>query len=218
MWTFVRRIVTEWASGVTGNLSAVLFVIGLIFGVLSLFGVTASLYPIVNLISEIAPWVLAVACILQAAYGAWKKENTLVTELQEKIRPKITLTFDLQSADCVIRTVIRTRARKTTSTSTSSIHSIMLPTPLNTTLVPMGPSAIVDYNEGIRCVYYRLRVETDAIIDVDNCRGHLVNVERWKNDRYIRIFGGYSLDLTFAPAERDDTLSKTQLGTGFQST
>jgi hypothetical protein len=59
----------------------------------------------------------------------------------------------------------------------------------------------------VPCDYYRLRVEAASPTPVTHTSGHLVSIKR---DGQI-ICDGENLQLTFAPAERDDTTSKMLL-------
>src|ERR1700679_2476661 len=60
-------------------------------------------------------------------------------------------------------------------------------------------------NAGNSMKYFRMVVETGCVNGVENCKGHLIKVE--KNG--IVVYDHDPRELPFAPAERDDCLSKT---------
>jgi hypothetical protein len=92
VWTFIRLIWGEWASRVTGSLSAVLVLAGL--GV-SLAGTFGARIPSDSII-QLGTWLLAAICGGQAAYTVWKKENdekhkieAECNSLKDRLVPKI---------------------------------------------------------------------------------------------------------------------------------
>lgn len=70
-WTFLRLIWGEWASRVTGSLSAVLLIVGLGISIASAAGVKV---PAQSLL-QIATWLLVAICGGQAAYAVWARER-----------------------------------------------------------------------------------------------------------------------------------------------
>jgi len=202
--TFLRLVWGEWSSLVTGSLSAVLVLIGL--GI-SIAGAVGAKIPADSII-QFGTWVLAAVCGGQAAYSVWAREHSRAVELDEKISSKLKLSFDEDIPGCVRRTMLRLKPFG--SGATSSTSSVSVPTVsfsgYETSTTGSGLSQQVP---GIHCTYYRIKVDNDSASPVNACRGRLVSVKLWDNDKYISIFDGDTLDLTFAPAERPDTIAKT---------
>jgi hypothetical protein len=71
VWIFLRLVWGEWASRVTGSLSAVLLLLGLGISVASAFGVAIPAQSIL----QIATWLLVAICGGQAAYAVWARER-----------------------------------------------------------------------------------------------------------------------------------------------
>jgi hypothetical protein len=81
VWTFLRLVWSEWASRVTGSLSAVLVLLGL--GI-SLAGTFGAQIPAASII-QLATWLLAAACGGQAAYAVWGKEREARNAAEAKL-------------------------------------------------------------------------------------------------------------------------------------
>jgi hypothetical protein len=93
--------------------------------------------------------------LMVAAYFEWRGGNLAltasrdrVTELEEKIRPKLNLSFCPDSADCV--------------------------RPNTRVLIPVAPGQVA----AAVVTVYRLRVDTDSAVAIDWCAGHLTEILR----------------------------------------
>lgn len=75
MWDFVRAFYSSWGSGVTGTLSAPLFVVAFL----------------TNGVPRIASAAFAVACLFVASYIVWAKERKRAQELEG--RPEVSFTI-----------------------------------------------------------------------------------------------------------------------------
>src|SRR6516225_7516984 len=82
VWTFLRLVWSEWASRVTGSLSAILVLLGLGISLAGAFGVQVPAASIIQL----ATWFLAAACGGQAAYAVWAKEREARNVAELKLR------------------------------------------------------------------------------------------------------------------------------------
>ena len=82
VWTFLRLVWSEWASRVTGSLSAILVLLGLGISLAGAFGVQVPAASIIQL----ATWFLAAACGGQAAYAVWAKEREARNVAEQKLR------------------------------------------------------------------------------------------------------------------------------------
>jgi len=71
IWTFLRLVWGEWASRVTGSLSAILLLLGLVISIAGAFGVRVPADSII----QFAIWILAAICGGQAAYSVWARER-----------------------------------------------------------------------------------------------------------------------------------------------
>ena len=81
VWIFLRLVWSEWASRVTGSISAVLVLLALGMSALRIFGYS---FPAVSII-EMATWVLAAVCGGQAAFFVWRREWFARNEAEVKL-------------------------------------------------------------------------------------------------------------------------------------
>lgn len=75
----------EWASRVTGSLSAILVLTGLGISIAGAFGAKVPADSIIQL----GTWLLAAICGGQAAFSVWAREHKQKLYLDEKLTPKI---------------------------------------------------------------------------------------------------------------------------------
>jgi hypothetical protein len=94
LWTFLRLVWSEWASLVTGSLSAVLVLLGLGISLAGTFGVQI---PAASLI-QLATWLLVAACGGQAAYAVWSKEYKARLTAEAKLSHSYGLSFGFDVA------------------------------------------------------------------------------------------------------------------------
>lgn len=83
VWTFLRLIWGEWASRVTGSLSAILVLLGLS---ISFAGAAGEKIPADSII-QLATWVFAAICGGQAAYRVWAREHSARVVAEEQSKP-----------------------------------------------------------------------------------------------------------------------------------
>jgi hypothetical protein len=94
-WTFLRLIWGEWASRVTGSLSAILVLIGLS---ISFAGAAGARIPADSII-QLATWIFAAICGGQAACSVWAREHWARVVAEEKLKPcGLRLQFDSEAA------------------------------------------------------------------------------------------------------------------------
>lgn len=91
---FLRLVWGEWASRVTGSLSAILVLLGLGINIAGAFGVKIP----ANSVIQLGTWLLAAICGGQASYSAWAKERLARDHAEGVIRkitaPKLQILFD----------------------------------------------------------------------------------------------------------------------------
>lgn len=76
IWNFLRLIWSEWASRVTGSLSAILVLLALGISIAGAMGHAIPAGPFV----ETATWVIAAVCGGQAAFAVWARERAARNE------------------------------------------------------------------------------------------------------------------------------------------
>ena len=115
VWTFLRLVGREWASLVTGSLSALLLLVGLCISLAGTFGLKIPADSAIQL----GTWLLAAICGGQAAYSAWAREHAICLELQRKLSAhahglsfQFASSFDSNNNDNAveIRTIILNKA------------------------------------------------------------------------------------------------------------
>ena len=184
---FLRLAWGEWSSRVTGSLSALLVLLGLSISIASAFGVKIPSESII----EIATWCLAAVCGGQAAFSVWVREKRKVTELTERIRPKLKCSFGMIDYGCV-----RPNTKFSPRPEFGTISNIDADFTHTTVMapVPIDPPA---------ATYYRLKVECDGVESVSNCRGRLETIA--KNGSPVNWEPSL---LPFASAHSADALAK----------
>ncbi len=81
VWTFLRLVWGEWASRVTGSLSAVVLLLGLGISVASAAGISVPAQSVL----QIATWLLVAICGGQAAYAVWARERAARDEAETRL-------------------------------------------------------------------------------------------------------------------------------------
>ncbi len=81
VWAFIRLIWGQWATAVTGSLSAIFVLIALFLNAASAVGIHIPADPIVQSVT----WMLAVACGGQAAYRVWAGEHQVRLAAEAKL-------------------------------------------------------------------------------------------------------------------------------------
>jgi hypothetical protein len=128
--------------------------------------------------AKIGLWITAAVCVVLSAYFVWRPERLKVIDLTEQIRPKLKCAFRRQDTGCVRPDTGFTTTQQTVDRQV--------------------------FHSAVKCTYYRVKVEADHIGSVSSCCGRLVSIKRNGED----VLSGEHLFLTFAPAERSDTIAK----------
>jgi hypothetical protein len=203
VWRFIRLVLSNWSSRVTGPLSAILIITGIGLNVARSFGI------IVPITLESLTWLFAIVCVVQAVYSVWYKEYIAHRELLSRIRPKLKCDFDSTLTGCIQKGVRITRgSSSSTTTSTTSQLSLFWSGDLRT-VQPTGPSLFVSAHPiSTPATYYRIKVDADGSSSVTGCCGYLRDIKRWEGNKFTSVLNGNNLRLTFAPPEQRDTIAK----------
>jgi hypothetical protein len=96
MGEFLRLVWAEWSSRVTGSLSALLVLLGLGISIASARGIVIPSEGIIQL----ATWLLAAVCGIQAAFSVWSNERKKVEIFQKRLEPKLRGSFRMNDPLC----------------------------------------------------------------------------------------------------------------------
>lgn len=163
-----------------------------------------------NNTAKIGLWITTAVCALLSAYFVWRPERKSVIDLTEKIRPKLKCTFDRSDSGCVRRNVPLTLSKNfgslsSVSSSSSSSVAYLSKVTGHMSISRAGASDDISTSRASSSLlvdFYRVKVRADCIGFVAQCSGR---VEWVKRDGKI-VFDGEKLELTFAPAERPNSL------------
>jgi hypothetical protein len=111
-WTFLRLIWGEWASRVTGSLSAFLVLFGLGVSTAGAFGASI---PGASIL-QVASWIFAAMCGVLAAHSVWRKENrareTAEARLTDILSPRLQFAREIRKKAAAVD-IGRTRLSET---------------------------------------------------------------------------------------------------------
>jgi hypothetical protein len=184
---------TQRAAGAGQAMTAILHVLGVIVAstiTWAALGYTRPDFTTVLAVGVIG-WVL-VAFMVIGPYLAWKGQKARADKAETFLVPKLKCSFDMNFSGCVIRDVVL-----------QYITNVR-------TLLPEGVSITAQALAGylsdtvVRADYFRLKIETNNSIRVNNCHGRLLEIECEG-----RSLLPEPLQLPFAPAEHADALNKT---------
>ena len=196
----------------TGRFTAPLVIAAAIAAIAGICGVAIFDVPLIAKAAIISPIVVVLACGVIAVYKVWKieYEKNLVSQrdvrvLEDKIRPKLRVSFDMNDFGCVRpgTEVYQKQSPVYGENRSLTITGIVQPH----TLVPTTRMAGFDVDfpkPEFFATYYRLQVNCDGVESVANCFGRLESV----SENGMPIHHWEPTVLPFAPSEHGDAASK----------
>lgn len=146
--------------------------------------------------AKILLWITVATCLVFAAYFVWRSERRKVMEMTEKLRPKIKYSFSMTDAGCY---------RPNSVITFTYVEASGIPHHEGTTLTP-SLGAVIRSSQ-LKCDYYRVKIKADCVGSVPQCSARITSI---KKDGHI-VMQGENLQLTIAPAERDNPFTKDLL-------